>query len=106
MVRNTVLGALASLCLLGPNDSQAQIKSQAKWQQKVNHTIQATLGKRGDTLYITQEIEYTNNSPEAITFIYFHMWPEAFANKQTEFGKESRRIGTKNICKRHKTRIE
>jgi hypothetical protein len=97
MVRNTVLGALASLCLLGPNDSQAQIKSQAKWQQKVNHTIQATLGKRGDTLYITQEIEYTNNSPEAITFIYFHMWPEAFANKQTEFGKESRRIGTKTF---------
>jgi len=75
----------------------AQIKSQVNWQQVVNHTIDAKLNPKTNILSIVQKVEYTNNSPESLDYIYFHVWAEAFANKHTPFAKESIRTGVKNF---------
>jgi hypothetical protein len=34
------------------------------------------------------EIEYTNNSPDSLSFLYFHLWPNAYKNNNTALGKQ------------------
>ncbi|RDC64535.1 M1 family metallopeptidase [Adhaeribacter pallidiroseus] len=62
--------------------------AQAYWQQEVNYTIQVTLNDQQHTLTATEEIEYTNHSPDQLSFIYFHLWPNAYQNRQTALGKQ------------------
>ena len=84
---------------------KAQIKTQADWQQRVNHTIDAKLNPETNILSITQEITYWNNSPNELNFIYFHVWPEAFANKQTPFAKECIKNGVKDFVHATKSKL-
>src|SRR5919112_1844977 len=60
----------------------------AYFQQEVNYTISVTLDDQAHALTATEEIEYINNSPDQLTFIWFHLWPNAYKNNTTAFAKQ------------------
>lgn len=55
------------------------------WQQQVNYTIDVSLNDKEHTLTAFEKIEYTNNSPDTLKFIWFHLWPNAYKNDKTAF---------------------
>ncbi len=63
-----------------------QICAQEYFQQEVNYTIQVTLNDTSHELSAYVSIEYTNNSPDSLKEIFFHLWPNAYANNKTALG--------------------
>ncbi len=62
--------------------------SQAYWQQKVDYTIDVSLNDKEKTLDAFERIIYTNNSPDTLHFIWFHLWPNAYKNDRTAFSDQ------------------
>ena len=58
------------------------------WQQSVKYNIHVTLDDSAHTLSGHEELTYTNNSPDTLHFIWFHLWPNAYKNNQTGFAKQ------------------
>jgi Peptidase family M1 domain len=57
----------------------------AYWQQQVNYKIDVSLNDKEHTLTGFEKIEYLNNSPDTLSFIWFHLWPNAYKNDKTAF---------------------
>lgn len=60
-------------------------KAQGYWQQQVNYKIDVTLNDADNTLDGFVKIDYHNNSPDTLFFIWIHLWPNAFKNDKTAF---------------------
>jgi hypothetical protein len=58
------------------------------WQQQVNYTIDVSLNDIEHTLDGFTKIQYTNRSPDTLSFIWFHVWPNAYKNDQTAFSEQ------------------
>jgi hypothetical protein len=58
------------------------------WQQQVNYTIDVTLHDKDNSLNAFEKIEYTNNSPDTLKFLWFHVWPNAYKNDKTAFNDQ------------------
>lgn len=58
------------------------------FQQEVNYKINVTLNDVSHSLKAFEQIEYVNNSTTPLTFIYFHLWPNAYKNNQTALAKQ------------------
>ncbi len=61
---------------------------QASWQQKVNFEINVSLNDSLHVLNGFEKIEYINNSPDNLSEIWFHLWPNAYKNDETPFAKQ------------------
>lgn len=72
---------------------QQSLKAQNYWQQKVDYKIEVSLDDVNHFLKGTIEINYTNNSPKALPYIYFHLWPNAYKDNNTEFAKQQILLG-------------
>lgn len=48
------------------------------WQQDVYYKIKAELSDKTDIITGTEELVYWNNSPDTLTFVYFHLYENAF----------------------------
>jgi hypothetical protein len=48
------------------------------WQQDVHYKINATIDEKAFTITATEELAYTNNSPDELAFVYFHLYQNAF----------------------------
>lgn len=59
------------------------------FQQEVNHKIEVTLDDESHFLRGKSEIEYVNNSPDTLHFIYFHLWPNAYSSDRTAYNKQA-----------------
>ncbi|MBE9467218.1 MAG: M1 family metallopeptidase [Bacteroidetes bacterium] len=70
------------------------VYSQEYFQQKVNYTINVKLNDVKNELFANETIEYTNNSPKALNFLYFHLWPNAYKNENTAFAKQNLENGS------------
>ncbi len=68
-------------------------KSQEYFQQDVKYKIQVRLNDSLHELDGEIEIEYTNNSKENLDFIYFHLWPNAYKNRNTALGQQMEEAG-------------
>lgn len=55
------------------------------WQQQVNYTIDVSLDDKENVLDGFEKIEYINNSPDTLHFIWFHLWPNAYKNDKTAY---------------------
>jgi len=53
------------------------------WQQEVNFSIDVSLDDKSHTLDGFAAIEYINNSPDTLYFIWFHCWPNAYKHDKT-----------------------
>lgn len=72
-----------SICLLSVVNCQLPY-----WQQQVNYTIDVTLNDKENTLHGFEKIEYINNSPDTLRFIWIHLWPNAYKNVKTTYSKQ------------------
>jgi len=63
------------------------------WQQKVDYTIDVSLNDKEKTLDAFEKIIYTNNSPDTLYYIWFHLWPNAYKNDRTAFSDQQLELG-------------
>ena len=64
------------------------VSSQTYFQQEVNYTINVKLDDIKHELNADETIEYINNSPHELSFIYMHLWPNAYKNNKTALAKQ------------------
>ncbi len=80
---------LATNCLLLIADCQLKY-----WQQQVNYTIDVSLDDTAHSLSGFEKLEYTNNSPDTLKFIWFHLWPNAYKNDKTAYTDQALENGS------------
>lgn len=55
------------------------------WQQQVNYKIDVSLNDVDNSLDGFVKMDYHNNSPDTLHFIWIHVWPNAYKNDRTAF---------------------
>ncbi|CAA6818023.1 MAG: Zn-dependent aminopeptidase, partial [uncultured Aureispira sp.] len=63
-------------------------QDKAYFQQEVAYKIEVELDDVNHFLTGDIEIKYTNNSTDTLSYLYFHLWPNAYKNQQTAFAKQ------------------
>ena len=76
--------------------SNLNLAAQEYFQQEVNYIIDVTLDDKNHTLDGTVHIDYFNNSPNDLDFLWFHIWPNAYKNNSTALFKQKLENGEKN----------
>ena len=66
----------------------AQTRAQPYWQQQVNYTIDVTLQDSDRSIDGNIRIQYINHSPDTLTYIWIHCWPNAYKNDRTAFSEQ------------------
>ena len=64
------------------------VNAQEYFQQEVNYRIDVALNDKHHILTGFETIAYTNNSPDDLKFIYFHLWPNAYKTNQSTLAEE------------------
>ncbi len=64
------------------------IAQHAYWQQKTDYRIEVSLDDKAKTLDGFLQLTYTNNSPDTLHYIWFHLWPNAYKNDRTAFSDQ------------------
>lgn len=62
--------------------------SQNYWQQQVDNKIDVTLNELEKSLDGSIFITYKNNSPDTLSYIWFHLWANAYKNDRTAFSEQ------------------
>lgn len=65
-----------------------QLNAQSYWQQQVNYTIDVSLDNVEYTLDGFVKMEYINHSPDTLSYIWIHCWPNAYKNDRTAFSEQ------------------
>lgn len=65
-----------------------KISAQDYFQQQVNYNINVELDDKNHTLKGIEYIDYFNNSPNDLEFIWFHIWPNAYKNNTTALAQQ------------------
>lgn len=60
----------------------------AYWQQKVDTRLEVQLDDRKHFLHGFETLTYTNNSPDTLRYLYFHLWPNAYKHDRTTFTEQ------------------
>jgi hypothetical protein len=63
------------------------------FQQQTDYRIQVKLNDINNELFADETIEYTNHSPDTLPYLYFHLWPNAYKNDQTQLARQLRENG-------------
>lgn len=71
----------------------SSLLAQDYWQQEVNYEIHVSLNDSSNQLHATETIEYVNNSPSELNYIWFHLWPNAYKHGKTALSKQMRQDG-------------
>ncbi len=64
------------------------------WQQQVNFKIDVTLNDKDHTLDGFVKMDYFNNSPDTLYYIWIHCWPNAYKNDKTAFTDQTLENGS------------
>ncbi|MGN6249212.1 MAG: M1 family metallopeptidase, partial [Ginsengibacter sp.] len=60
------------------------------WQQYLHYNIDVKLNDKEKQLSGNEKIVYINNSPETLTYIWFHIYPNAYKDNKTAFVQQVR----------------
>lgn len=74
--KNIKIGAL--LCFLVSLTTAVQAQNNSYWQQHVDYTMEVDMNVENFRYTGTQKLVYTNNSPDEITRVYYHLYFNAF----------------------------
>ena len=61
-----------------PNYWKNKPPNKSYWQQDVHYIIKAKIDEHTDIIDATQKLIYTNNSPDELDVVYFHLYQNAF----------------------------
>ena len=64
------------------------LHAQTYFQQDVKYIIHVSLNDMKNELTATESIAYTNNSPDVLPFLYFHIWPNAYRDNNSAMAKQ------------------
>ena len=64
------------------------------WQQQTNYIIDVTLNEKDKTLDGFEKLTYINNSPDTLTYIWFHIWPNAYKTDETAYTTQALENGS------------
>src|SRR5688572_8363830 len=64
------------------------IRAQQYWQQEVDYLIQVKLNDSSSSINGHITLHYTNNSPNALSFIYMHLMPDAYMGKRSALNNQ------------------
>jgi hypothetical protein len=88
------------LCIIllaaGYHHAAAQSKG-GYWQQHVAYTIHVRLDDQHHLLRADETIVYTNNSPDTLSELFFHLWPNGYRNNRTPFARQRLAEGLKDF---------
>jgi hypothetical protein len=70
--------------------------SQEYFQQEVNYKINVSLNDSLHELHAFQKLEYINHSSDTLQFLWFHLWPNAYSNNNTQLAKQVFRANGKS----------
>jgi len=90
MKKKSILFILVLICFASISNAQAD-----RWQQHIDYKIKAALDVSTNIMKGTEEIVYTNNSPDTLRKVYFHMYWNAF-QPNSSMDIRSRELG-KNL---------
>ncbi|HEX7584674.1 MAG TPA: M1 family metallopeptidase [Prolixibacteraceae bacterium] len=62
--------------------------AQEYFQQEVNYKIQVALNDKLHELNASETIEYINNSPDTLHYLYFHLWANGYSGNDTELAHQ------------------
>ncbi len=79
---------LLYIFLFGSNQVNCLAQQKEYFQQFVDYKIEVTLDDENHILQGKINMKYTNNSPDVLDRIGMHLWPNAFSNNNTAFGKQ------------------
>ena len=68
--------------------------SREYFQQEVSYDISVELNDSSNTLSCHEKLLYTNNSEDTLSFIWFHIWPNAYKNDSSALAKQFLRLGS------------
>lgn len=75
MLKRLSLTGGVFLLLLGSNQLHAQVE---RWQQKVKYEMDVTMDVEKNQYQGTQKLHYTNNSPDTLVRVFYHLYYNAF----------------------------
>jgi hypothetical protein len=64
-------------------DSSAQNIQTSYWQQYLRYNINAQLNDKEKSITGSETIVYKNNSPQTLSYIWFHIYPNAYKDQST-----------------------
>lgn len=67
--------------------------AQSYFQQRVDTKIEVTLDDKHHFLHGFEEMDYTNNSPDTLRYIYIHLWANAYKHDHTAFAEQQYKNG-------------
>ena len=76
-----------------------------RWQQRIDYKINAALNVQTNIVKGTENIVYTNNSPDTLRKIYFHMYWNAF-QPNSVMDLRSRELGKTTFTSRRGTQMQ
>jgi len=71
--------------------------AQDYFQQEVDYTIDVELDDESFMLRGQESLLYTNNSLDSLSFLVFHIWPNAYSSKKTALAKQLVRMGNTEL---------
>jgi Peptidase family M1 domain len=66
---------------------------QSYFQQDLKYRIEVLLNDKTHSLKGNLDVEYTNNSDDTLAYIYFHLYPNAYKNRETALVKQQLESG-------------
>ncbi|MCC7332012.1 MAG: M1 family metallopeptidase [Flavobacteriales bacterium] len=75
----------------------SQNKTNPYFQQHVEYNISVTLNDNLHELNANQTIKYTNNSPDKLELIYFHLWPNGYKSYKSALSKQKLESGSTDL---------
>lgn len=64
------------------------------FQQEVHYRIDVKINDVNHTLSATEQLVYVNHSPDTLTFLWFHLWPNAYRDANTALAKQKLESGS------------
>ncbi len=65
-----------------------EASGQEYFQQEVNYKISVHLDDQKHVLNAFETVDYINNSPDTLRYLWFHLWPNAYSDNSTELAKQ------------------
>src|SRR6186713_3441885 len=88
MMKNRILFlCIGSLCFI------ASFSQPDRWQQRVKYTMNIDMNVKTNQFTGKQSLEYSNNSPDTLTKVFYHLYFNAF-QPGSMMDNRSRRQGT------------